>query len=108
MSALAPQPLDRDGVALAFTAAAAGGDTAPASDRNVLLVKNGSAGSVTVTLVTPGNVQGLAVADLAVPVAAGAQTAIRLGPHEVFADNSGNVSITYSAAASVTVAVLQV
>lgn len=108
MAALTPQAVDRDGLTVAFAAADGAGDTAPASDQHVLLVKNGSAGSVTVTLVTPRDVQGLAVADLAVPVAAGAEAAIRLGPRNVFGDADGVASWTYSAAASVTVAVLLV
>jgi hypothetical protein len=108
MAALAPQAVDRDGVAITFADATAGGDTAPANDQNVLLVRNDSAGSITVTLVTPRDVQGLSIADLAVPVAVGAETALRLGPRNVFGDADGNVSITYSAAASVTVAVIQI
>jgi hypothetical protein len=109
MAALNPQAVDRDGVTIAFAAATAGGDTAAANDQNVLLVKNGGAGSITVTLATPRDVQGLAIESLNVAVAAGAEAAIRLGPRNVFGDVDGNASITYpGGVASVTVAVIQI
>jgi hypothetical protein len=103
-----PQSVDRDGVAIAFAAAAAAGDTAPADDQNVLLIRNGGTGLVTVTLATPRDVQGLAIQDLGVDVAAGAIAAVRLGPRNVFGDVDGVVSWTYSGVTTVDVAVIKI
>lgn len=83
-------------------AAAAGGDTAPCGDGRFLYVANGGASPITVTVATPGEVKGLAVADAALVVAAGAAGAIPLT--RLFAGAGGRASITYSAVTSVTVA----
>lgn len=93
------------GTTVPFTAAAVGGDTGQTSGRILLLVKNGDASSHTVTLVTPGTVDGLAIADRAVIVAAGATVAIPLS--DTYRDGStGLASWTYDAVTSVTVAVV--
>lgn len=48
---------------IAFTAATAS-DTAPSGGNHVLVVKNAGAGATTVTITTPGTVDGLAIADI--------------------------------------------
>ncbi|KUN92036.1 hypothetical protein [Streptomyces caeruleatus] len=88
-------------VAAAATAANAGGDTAPVGPGRFLYVNNGSGGSITVTIATPGTVSGLAVADTAVAVAAGKHAIIPLS--NVFRGSNGRAAITYSGVTSLTV-----
>lgn len=91
------------GTAITYAAAAAGGDTLGRTNGGVLRVKNGGAGSVTVTVVTPGNTKyGQADPDVPVTVAAGAEVAIGPFPDALAVD--GVISVTYSAVTSVTVA----
>ncbi|MGK5529360.1 hypothetical protein [Streptomyces sp. URMC 129] len=87
-------------------AASGGGDTAPTGAGCFLYVKNGSGASITATLATPGEVDGLAVADAVLTVPAGAAGAIPLAA--VFAGANSRASITYSAVTTVTVAAYQV
>lgn len=110
MAQLTVQQIKRSGLAPSYVAASAGGDTfAPSSD-TFLHVKNASAGAITVTVVTPGNVLGdIAIADVSVSVPAGAERMIGPFPYEYFADpTDGLADITYSAVGSVTVAAIQV
>ncbi len=107
MALLATQQIDRDGLNATYVAAAAGGDTAAPDDRAFLHVKNGGASPVTVTLVTPGTVSGLAISDTTVSVAAGGAQFIPLYPSLYRDPSSGLVSITYSGVTSVTVAVIR-
>ncbi|HEY5836178.1 hypothetical protein [Streptomyces sp.] len=88
-----------------LVAAAALGDTVPVGPRRFLYVKNGSGASVTVTVVTPGDVSGLAVADATLVLAAGKSGAIPLPRLTAGAD--GRASITYSAVTTVTVGVFE-
>ncbi|MFE9765116.1 hypothetical protein ACFYPC_11375 [Streptomyces sp. NPDC005808] len=88
-------------VAAQAVAAAVGGDTAPVGPGRFLYVNNGSGGSITVTVATPGTVSGLAIADTAVAVAAGKHAFISLA--NVFRGATGRAAITYSAVTTVTV-----
>lgn len=106
MAVLAAQQITRAGLAPALTAASAGGDEFSPSANRCLLVRNASAGAVTVTAVTPGTSGGLGVDDVVVSVPAGADRYIGNVSDDVFKNVNGNVGITYSAVASVTVAVL--
>lgn len=86
-------------------AAPAASDTAPIG--STLIVKNASAGVVTVTLVTPGNLPtGDAYPDKAYTVAAGAEAWIPVlelySPGGLFA----GAPVTFSATASVTAAAI--
>lgn len=92
-------------VAAAAVAAASGGDTAPVGPNLMLYVNNGSASSVTVTITTPGEVKGLAVADATLTVAAGDHGLIPLVRE--FRGAAGRAAISYSATTTVTVAVLE-
>lgn len=106
MATVATQVVPVTGLTPAYSAASAGGDKVAPSDRTVLHVKNGSAGAVTVTLVTPGTLQGdLAIADRAVSVAAGAESFIAVT--DDYRGSDGLASITWSATASVTFAALR-
>lgn len=70
---------------------------------STLIVKNASAGSITVTMVTPGNLPtGDAYPDRAYTVAAGAEAWIPVLSE--YRNTAGVASVTFSATASVTVA----
>jgi hypothetical protein len=108
MATLAYQQSKIGGTELTFAAASVGGDKVAPADRASLLVKNASAGAITVTVVTPGSTKyGQADPDVAVVVAAGATTAIGPFPQDL-GGTDGLVSITYSAVTSVTVAAITV
>jgi hypothetical protein len=102
MALLAQQKIDADGLTPAYTSAAGGGDTCAAGEGVYLHAKNGSGGSITVTLVTPGTVGGLAIADRPVAIAAGAEAKILVGD-EYANPATGLASITYSGVTSLTV-----
>lgn len=103
MALLSTQQMTSGGAAITLAAAAGGGDTADISNgRTFLWLKNGGGSSITVTLVTPGTVDGdLAIADRAVTVANGTEKLI--GPLNPAAYGQV-VSITYSGVTTVTVA----
>jgi hypothetical protein len=107
MALLTPYSATKAGAAVTFSSAAGGGDTAACGAGKVLLVRNGDATSKTVTLVTPGTVNSLAITDQATVVTAGTTRAFLLD-RDLYGDSDGIASITYSAVTSVTVAVLQV
>ena len=88
-------------LAAAATAAAVGGDTALVGPNRFLYVNNGSGGSITVTVATPGTVSGLAIADPTYAIAAGKMGLIPLT--NVFRGATGRAAITYSAVTTVTV-----
>ncbi|MEU0584584.1 hypothetical protein [Streptomyces sp. NPDC006132] len=92
-------------VAAQAVAAAGGGDAAPVGPGRFLYVNNGSGGTITVTVATPGTVSGLAVADAAVPVAAGDHAIIPLAT--VYRGANGRAAITYSGVTSLTVAAFE-
>lgn len=99
MATLNYQQVKVGGTAVALTAADAAGDkVAPGG---ALMVRNGSAASINVTLDVPGNTKyGLPNPDLVVAVAAGAITLIGPLPGDL-AGADGLVGFTYSAVPSV-------
>lgn len=104
---LALQQITQSGLAPAFVAAAAGGDSLQPGDSVKLHVKNGGAGSVTVTVNSQRKCDQGVDHDLAVAIAAGAEAIIGPLPANRFADPAdGLVKVTYSAVTSVTVAAL--
>lgn len=106
MATLTTQPIPPAGLAPTFVAASSGGDKVVPGVGVVLAVKNGDSASHTVTLVTPGTVAGLAIADRAVTVAAGVTALIPVD--DTYRDTAtGLASITYDAVTSVTVAALR-
>lgn len=110
MANLATQAITRAGLEATFAAASGGGDTFTPDSDTFLHVKNGSAGSITVTVVTPREViSSVATADLAVAVPAGEERELGGFPAEIFADpTDGLADITYSDVTSLTVAVKKV
>ena len=70
---LAVQPTVREGLAASYTTATVDGHAFSNAGRNVFLhVKNAGGVSTTVTIVTPGTVDGLAIPDRTVSIPAGA------------------------------------
>jgi hypothetical protein len=69
-------------------------------------IKNGSGGSITVTLPTPGTINGLAIADRTVAITAGTDQFIGIGVGNEYIQSDGSAYIDYSAVTSVTVAVI--
>jgi len=112
MAALTPIVLSRAGVDIStLTAAGATGDTFPAGTNVYLRVKNGNAAACTVTFTPPagGAKYGQTVAPW-VPAAVAATTGDKIFgpfPADVFGDANGNVNVTYSVTATVTVQVYQ-
>lgn len=104
-----PETIQIDGTQPTYHAAEVGGDKITNPGDNVVLhVKNGSASSITATVVTPGTVAGQAIGDVGVAVAAGEEAFI--GPLTVqhFANSDGQVDITWSAVTTVTFAAVKV
>ena len=106
MAALTAQPVPTAGLTPTYAAAAGGGDTAPIGTNLLLHVINGGGSPVTLTIVTPGTADGLAIADTAKSIAAGASAFVPL--RAVYRNPvTGRAALTYSGVTSVTVAVLQ-
>ena len=106
MAAITLQTLTLGGAVSTLVAASGGGDTCPAGDGIFLEVNNGSGSSVTVTIATPGTVDGLAIADRAVAIPAGERWKIPVGRRYAKAD--GSADVTYSSATTVTVGAFRV
>jgi len=106
MAALTTQVLVPGGAASTLTDATSGGDTCAAGEGIFLEVDNGSAAAVTVTLATPGTVEGLAIDDRAVSIPAGERWKIPVP--RLFAKADGQCDITYSSATTVTVACFKI
>ncbi len=105
---LTAQTSARTGIALTFAApdAVAGIEFNNASNKSILLVKNDSASPVVVTFDVTATVDGLAIPDRQVSVAAGALEAI--GPfNDLHTQSDGFVRATVSAVTSVTVALIK-
>lgn len=94
------------GAAGTYHAASGGGDKVNPAEGTLLHVKNGSGGSLTVTLVTPGTEEGLAIADRTAVIADGAEWFIPM--RTLYRDPAdGLASITWSGTTSVTFAVVR-
>ena len=106
---LAAQTADVDGLTPVYTAANVDGHWVLPGD--IVHVKNGGGGAITVTAVTGATKGGLAVADSPVSVPAGQERMIGGLRADVFAQESGTdagrVYIDFSAVASVTVAAIR-
>ena len=114
MAALTVVTSDRNnGEALPFASAAGGGDTFTNTGKEVLLVKNAGAGSVTVTVAHQKNIDpgeaNLAVPDLTMTVPN--DSVIKtLGPFptDQYNNASGLAEVSYSGVTGLTVQVLKV
>lgn len=102
-TAITAAQIDNDGVVASLTAANADGHSITYRDNLFLCVLNGSASPITVTVQTPNTVGGLAIADRAVTVAAGARAYISLDNAELYRQADGAVYVDFSAVTTVTV-----
>lgn len=84
------------------------GNSFDAVAHRLVEVVNGSAGAVTVTVPTPGTVDGLAIADRTASIAAGARWRWSPGDGNAYRQTGGVIHLDYSAVTSVTVAVFDV
>jgi hypothetical protein len=108
MALLTHLEVDRTGLADALVAAAGGGDTYKLDDdKSILVVHNGGGSSVTVTVATTLDVDGLDVPDRTLAVPAGQYAFLPLirGLYRDSAD--GLCDITYSGTTSVKVGVIR-
>lgn len=106
MALLTNQVMASSGTAVTLSQAA--DCTVNISDgRTFLIVANASGSSVNVTITTPGTVDGNAIADLVVAVAAGATKYIGVLNPAVYA-SAGIATVTFSATTSVTSAAVSV
>jgi hypothetical protein len=112
MTALVTQVVPNVGVDISTSlVAATNGDTAACGSSTFLLVKNASGAGITVTIATPGVVDGrLAIADSTSPsIALTSGLGLIPLPSALYADpTTGLATVTYSATSSVTVAVVRV
>lgn len=105
MANLSVQHADVTGTTLAFAAASAGGDRVTAGAGIYVIVRNGGASAVTVTLATPGTVfNGQQIPDTTISVGAGASVIVPVNRN--YRSDDGLADITYSDVTSVTVAAL--
>lgn len=105
MATVATQSLAFDGTAPTYSAASSGGDKFTPGNHTFLHVVNGSASSVTATITTPGDVDGLAIPDREVAVPAGEDRMVPV-PARTYKAADGLGSVAWSATTTVTFAVL--
>jgi hypothetical protein len=106
MALLTVQNITRAGTEPTYVAATVSGDTVNNAGNVALHYKNASGGAITVTIVTPNTVDGLAVTDRAVAIPAGEERIIGPFQKAIYNDSTGVVSITYSGVTDLTVAAL--
>jgi hypothetical protein len=110
MALVAAQQTSTDGlIAATYNAATTGGgDTVVPGVGKFIHVKNGSGGSLTVTLVTPETRDGNAVADKTVALTTGQEAFIAIPDNSTYKSaTTGLVTITWSTVSSVTFAFVQ-
>lgn len=105
-TAITPQVVTAAGVAVSYEPANVDGNSVPVDTRSIVHVKNASAGAVTVTSPTPGQAEGLDIADRVVSVPASAERMFRVTG--VLRQSDGTAHLNYSAVTSVTVAVITI
>lgn len=107
MATVSTQQLTATGAALNYASASAGGDRFTPGPRSVLHVVNGSGASVTATVATPAQVEGLTLPGRPVVVPAGASRMLPVSS-DIYRAADGLGDISWSASASVTFAIVQV
>lgn len=106
-TAITPQKATAAGRTVTFEPANSLGNSFNAAKGRALIIRNGSAAAITATLPTPATADGLAIADRAITVAAGAQTHVGIGSQAgIYAQTDGTVWVDYSAVTTVDVAVV--
>lgn len=89
------------------SATATTGDTFSNTGKEMILVNNGSGGSINVTITTPATVDGLAVADKVIAVGNTKVACLGPFPKGIYDDNDDLVTFVCSSVSSVTVAVIR-
>lgn len=107
MAVLTVQDISRTGLNPSYASAAAGGDSFDNDGRTFVHVKNGSAGSITVTVNSQTACNYGFDHDETVSVPAGGERLIGPFPKERFNDADGRVKLSYSAVTSLTVAAIR-
>lgn len=106
MATLSVQNISLSGLAPSFAAVAAGGDEVPnvGGDVYVEIINSHASNAYTVTATTPATLQGVAVSDPSITVAAGAGTRRKFGPFPpaVFNTSDQRVALSYSGSAPAT------
>lgn len=108
MAELSVQVVVLGGLTPSYAAAAAGGDQFANSGREMIHLKNGAGVSQTVTTDSQEPCDQGFDHDNAVAIPAGEERMIGPFPKSRFDDASGKVQLTYSAVASLTIAVIKV
>lgn len=107
MARRATQRATPGGLAIAYTAAAAG-DTFVPGPHTAVLVKNTSAAAVNVTIPTPAKVHDVDVAEIVVSVPATNGERLIAAPAGLVTNPAtGEANVNYSATAGVSIAVLE-
>lgn len=98
MATITPQTGSNQGQLLTWTSAAVAGDELLNSGTDVLILKNASAGAITVTATSQKTIVGLSIQDPAYSIGAGAEG--EMGPFDptIFNTAAGGVSLSYSGA----------
>lgn len=104
MANLTSQQAQVTGTTVTMSAASAGGDTIGVAPNGALLVRNGDAAAVTVTVVVPGTQYGQARPDITKVVPAGAIALFGPLPADLADPTTRLVNVSYSAVTNVTVA----
>lgn len=108
MTTLTVVPVTRAGVDVAGVAVSAGPDSFANTGKEILEIKNGSGGSINVTIPVQATVDGMAVASDVIAVGNGVTKAIGPFPTGMYNNGSGLVLFTCSATSSVTAKALQI
>lgn len=108
MALLAYQQVGITGLNPTYANAGASGDQVVPNPNGFLHVKNGSGASINVTVVVPGTEYGQNRADVVVAVSAAGAKMIGPFPTDLQDASTGQISVTYSSATSVTVAAVRV
>ena len=107
MATLPVQTLSEVGAAVSYTAAAVAGDKFTLSGQESVFVKNGSAGTITVTVVARSKCSHGVLHDVLVSVPATSERSFAVQNIQRFIDIQGFCTLTYSGVTSLTVAVIR-
>ena len=107
MATLTVQDVNSGGAVPTYAAAAGGGDQFSNDGKTMIHVKNGSGGSITVTVASQVSCSQGATHNTAVAIAAGAEKMIGPFPTDRYNDANGFVQLTYSGVTSLTLGAFQ-
>ncbi len=102
-TALTVNDVVRSGLAWAPSAANVDGHSILNNGHVVLYVKNGGGAGINVTIQTPGTVDGNAISDLVVAVAAAGEKILGPFPPDIYNQSTGDLYVDFSGVTTVTV-----